>query len=129
MFTLRELAKQINDFRNELRSLEQADYNTHSHDLIENLSTILSPPTMRYTVQMLGAVQHLSFLSHDALKCVLPSKYVKEDTDINSSHNRQRLMIGFRQCTYSNSVYTSFATKEREDIMLRPSNHSLYWSK
>ena len=113
MFTIRELAKQINEFRNELRSSEQADYNTHSHDLIESLSTILSPPTMKYTVQMLGAVQHLSFLSHDALKCVLPSKCVKEDTDINSSHNRQRLMIGFRQCTVIVSIRRLLQKNER----------------
>jgi len=62
---------------------------------------------MPYTVQMLGAVQRISFLSRDAIRRVVPPGYVREDKPSigGGSNGMQRLMIGFRRCVVVVSVF------------------------
>mmetsp|Transcript_33474 Transcript_33474/g.60303 ORF Transcript_33474/g.60303 Transcript_33474/m.60303 type:complete len:938 (+) Transcript_33474:84-2897(+) len=100
-FTLRELNKRINEFRTKshVSMVAATAAHTHSQEILHSLSTTPSS-TMPYAVQMLGAVQRISFLSRDAIKCVVPPGYVRDEPS-----RMQRLLIGFRRCVLVVSVF------------------------
>jgi len=102
-FTLRELNKRINEFRTKSHSaMVAASTHPHSHnEILHSLSAASTPASiMPYTVQMLGAVQNLSFLSRDAIRCHVPPGYVREEAS-----RMQRLLIGFRRCVVVVSLF------------------------
>jgi hypothetical protein len=90
-FSLRELVTRINEFRTKHLSTMDAS-GTHSQKKMRILS-VESQPTVQFTVQMLGAVQNLAFLSRDAIRNQVPSGYVRAEPS-----TKQRLVIGFRRC-------------------------------
>ena len=91
--SLRELVTRINEFRTKhLSTMDAYASGTHSHEILRSLS-VETQPTVQFTVQTLGAVQNLAFLSRDAIRAQVPSGYVRADPS-----TKQRLMIGFRRC-------------------------------
>lgn len=101
-FTLRELTVRINEFRTDARLSAAAASDAahvHSRDMLHSLATTPTP-MVPYTVQMLGAVQRISFLSRDAVRCVVPLGHVRDEPS-----GTQRLLIGFRRCAVVVSVF------------------------
>ena len=91
-FSLRELVKRINEFRTNSHSSDAYAYVSHSQEILQSLSA--KPPSiLPYTIELLGPVQNLAFLSRDAICTQVPPGYVREEPSM-----MQRLIIGFRRC-------------------------------
>mmetsp|Transcript_15052 Transcript_15052/g.32642 ORF Transcript_15052/g.32642 Transcript_15052/m.32642 type:complete len:898 (-) Transcript_15052:175-2868(-) len=107
LFSLRELNKRIDEFRTKshLSMMAASAHSTHSQEMLHSLCTT-SPSTMPYTAQMLGAVQNISFLSREAIRCQVPPGYVREEPS-----RMQRLIIGFRRCVV---VVSAFHLKDQK---------------
>lgn len=98
-FSSRELVERINEFRTNSHSSTLEAHACGTHHLLHSLST-KAPFIMSFTVQMLGAVQNLAFLSRDAICTQVPLGYVREEPSTT-----QRLMIGFRRCVAIVSIF------------------------
>ena len=98
--SFRELVERINDFRTNSHYLSDAcAHVSHSQDILQSLST-KAPSNVPFTIEMLGAVQNLAFLSRDAICTQVPPGYVREEPPM-----MQRLMIGFRRCVVVVSLF------------------------
>ncbi len=98
-FSLWELVERINEFRTNSHLSDAHAYVLHSQEILQSLSA-KSPSNVPYTVEMLGAVQNLAFLSHDAIRTQVPPGYVREEPSM-----MQRLMIGFRRSVAVVSIF------------------------
>lgn len=112
-FTLRELTKSINEFRtkSQLSAMQTATsaQQTHPREMLDNFYYTTPTSPMPYTVKMLGAVQSISFLDRDAIRCKVPLGYVKDGVP---ESGLQRLLIGFRRCCV---VVSIFHTKQQKE--------------
>jgi len=97
--SFRELVKRINDFRTNSHLSDAYAHVSHSQDILQSLST-KAPSNVPFTIEMLGAVQNLAFLSRDAICTQVPPGYVREEPSM-----MQRLMIGFRRCVVVVSLF------------------------
>ena len=112
-FTLRELTKRINEFRtkSQLSAMQTATsaQQTHPPEMLDSLYYTTPTSPMPYTVKMLGAVQSISFLDRDAIRCKVPPGYVKDGVP---ESGLQRLLIGFRRCCVVVSIFHTKQEKE-----------------
>ena len=100
-FSLEELVKCLNDFQQ-----------THSlnKETLPHLSiNAIASWTEAITVHNLGAVQHLSFLDREAIRTIAAPGYVK---DRPSTDGIYKLMIGFRRCIVTVTLFKSKSQKE-----------------
>jgi len=108
-FTLRELIKHLNQFReksylssvSDLKNAEEILQGGHM-DVVTSLSVQL------LSVQLLGAVQNISFLDRDALRFTLAPGLIGDD-DNDNGYCVERLLIGFRRCMVVFSVTYSIS--------------------
>ena len=108
-FTLRELVKHLNLFREEehLSSLSQL---SDTEEILKgghiDIVTSLTVPLV--SVHTLGAVQNISFLDRNALRHVLaPGLVDSGGSNDDDENNRERLLIGFRRCMVVLSIENS----------------------
>ena len=99
-FTLHELNAQIIEFRDKQNHV----MNVGGRKLFRNNNTVSGTST-KCTVQMLGTVQNIDFLSHDE-EFAEKMECGDEDKSLNNMQHL-RLMVGFRQCVVIVSVKPS----------------------
>ena len=103
MFTLRELNRAINEFRTRSVAASATTHQQLSQDDMLHSLTATPPSAIPYTVQMLGAIQNITFLTRDAIRCRLPPGYVRDQE--KSCSSMQKLLIGFRRCIVVVSIF------------------------
>lgn len=102
LFSLRELVKRTNEFRRASHSemLAATAHDARTQDALHSLQSSTPHSAMPYTVETIGAIQSMAFLTRDAIRCQVPPGYVKEEPS-----TAQRLMIGFRRCVVIASIF------------------------
>lgn len=111
-FTLRELTKHLNQFREESYLSSISDL-TNAEEILQggHMHAVTSLTVPLLSVQLLGAVQDISFLDRDALRySVAPGLVIDDDIDheyFNDRYCVDRLLIGFRRCMVVLSINSS----------------------
>ncbi len=133
-FTLRELTKHLNQFREESYLSSISDI-PNAEEILKgghmNAVTSLSVPLL--SVQLLGAVQHVSFLDREALRYTLAPGLIGGDEngdDDDDGYCVERLLIGFRRCMVVLSIINNNSnnntTKLHVEAFIGPDNVDEY---